>query len=316
MGWALAILAAITLGGYFGLQYALARNGPAVLDTLDRITGGKRGAHMLKRQSLGSDKAQKLVVYGPAEKGPSEKRLGEKGAQRPVLVFIHGGSWRNGDPDDYGFVARTFVREGFVVVLAGYRLGDAGKFPAMLEDTASSIAWTKANIAQYGGDPDAIFVAGHSAGAYNAVMAVLDPQWLGDAGVAGVIGLAGPYDFYPFDSDSTRAAFGDTPDPAATTQPIAFVRGDAPPMLLMTGEKDTVVKPRNSKVLAERLNAAGARAELRLFGDMDHYDILVKTASPWNDRRVVDAIRDFALPIADARHARTTTSVPVQGKTR
>lgn len=311
MGWTLAILAILGVGGFFGLQYAIARNGPAVLDLVDRVSGGARDTKLLVRHVFGDSPAQKLAVYGPAARAGG----------RPVLVFSHGGSWRSGDPDDYGFFARTFVPEGFVVVLAGYRLHPEGDFPGMLEDTASVIAWTRANIEQYGGDPDAIFVAGHSAGAYNAVMTALDPQWLAREGlepgtVAGAIGLAGPYDFYPFDSDSTRASFGKAPDPARTTQPVAFVSPKAPPMLLLSGERDTTVKPRNSRALAAKLEAAGVPVELRLYPDMDHYDILVKTANPWNDRRVIEEIRDFALPIAAARSARATPSVPVQRELR
>nr|WP_137677106.1 alpha/beta hydrolase [Parerythrobacter lutipelagi] len=308
---AIGVVAVIGLVGFLVVQYAIARNGPAVLDTVDRLTAGARDTQMLEKHVFGAAPAQKLAVYGPIEPDSS----------RPVLIFSHGGSWRAGDPDDYGFVARTFVPEGFVVVLAGYRLNPEVEFPAMLEDTASVVAWTRQNIHRHGGDPDAIFIAGHSAGAYNAVMTALDSQWLAREGLqtevlAGVIGLAGPYDFYPFDSDSTRASFSGAPDPGTTTQPVAFVRGDAPPMLLMTGEKDTTVKPRNSRVLARQLEAAGGRADLRLFSEMDHYDILVRTASPWSDRQIIDEVRDFALPIASSRQSGREASVPVQGKTR
>lgn len=311
MGWTLAIVAALVLAGYAGARYAIARNGPAVLDAVDRIAGGTRGTERLATHRYGPSPAQKLAVYGPADAAEP----------RPVIVFSHGGSWRSGDPDDYGFVARTFVPEGFVVVLAGYRLHPESAFPGMLEDTASVVAWTEANIAQYGGDPQAIFLAGHSAGAYNAVMTAIDPQWLAREGlgadtVAGAIGLAGPYDFYPFDSESTRASFGEASDPANTTQPVAFASAQSPPMLLLTGERDTTVKPRNSRALAAKLKAAGVPVDLRLYPDMDHYDILVKSARPWADRRVVDAVREFALPIAQARRTAATASVPVQAKIR
>ena len=83
------------------------------------------------------------------------------------------------------------------------------------------------------------------------VMLALERQWLGRAGVPdgflkGVVGLSGPYDFFPFTSDSARNAFGHEADPAVT-QPINHVRGDGPPMLLLTGDADETVKPRNSR---------------------------------------------------------------------
>jgi acetyl esterase/lipase len=306
--WGLGIaLGALVLGGA-ALQVAIMRNGPAVLDALDRIAGGARGAEPKALASTGADAARKVVVWGPAEaaQGP-----------RPVLLFVHGGSWRSGDPEDYGFVARTFVAEGFVVVLAGYRLVPGGEYPAMVEDTAAAVRWTHENIARYGGDPDRIVLAGHSAGAYNVAMVALERRWLAEAGVperaiAGVIGLAGPYDFYPFDSDSSKAAFGASPDPEAT-QPVNHVRGDAPPFLLVHGTQDTLVKPRNSRELARRIEAAGGMAGTLFLEGANHNDPLLALAAPWRSRReVADAIARFAREAVAGR----PLSVSVQAETR
>lgn len=313
MVWAFASVAFILLAAWIALQVAISRNGPAVLDTVDRITGGERGVNLLQTVSIGNSAFQKLAIYGD----------GKKDVQKPVLIFAHGGSWRTGDPDDYGFVARGLVPEGFIVVLSGYRLGEAGKFPAMLEDTAKAVAWTRANIAQYGGDPEAIFVSGHSAGAYNAAMVTLDPQWLEREGldkkevIAGFIGLAGPYDFYPFDSDSTKASFGEAPEPE-NTQPISFVRGDAPPVLLLTGEQDTTVKPRNTRVLTSAITEAGGTAKAEYFPAFDHTGILTALASPWRrDPAVIDRIAEFVRSVAAQKRASAEqASVPVQPETR
>lgn len=308
MGWWLLGLGLVLLAAFVALQFAIQRNGPAVLDNVDRITGGTRGLEQLEKVRLGEAAEQKLAVYGEGA---------GLAAPKPVIVFMHGGSWSSGNPDDYGFVARGLVPEGFVVVLGGYRLGAPGKFPAMLEDTAAVVAWTRNHIARHGGDPDAIFIAGHSAGAYNAAMVALDRQWLGREGlpddtIKGVIGLAGPYDFYPFDSESTRASFGDADDPVLT-QPINFVRSDAPPMLLLTGMQDTTVKPRNSRVLAEKLRKAGVRIEADYYPGMDHTGILTALASPWRrDPKVIQAIAGFVRNTDPS----TPVSVPVQAEAR
>lgn len=292
---ALAVLAALAL------QLSIWRNGPAVLDTLDRISGGKRGTQELARARTGENPAQRLIVHGPADAHGEEPR--------PVLLFVHGGSWNKGRPDDYGFIARAFVPEGFLVVLAGYRLHPEGQYPAMIEDTAAAIAWTQRNIARHGGDPTRIVLAGHSAGAYNVVMAALERRWLEQAGgrhdaIAGLIALAGPYDFYPFDSDSTRAAFGKAGDPQAT-QPVNHVRRDAPPLLPVHGARDTLVKPRNSRELYRRIHAAGGRASLLVADRMNHNDPLLALASPWRQRGALFAqLRQFARDSA--------ASVPVQ----
>ena len=312
MGWILLITVGLVLAGWAALSYAIRTNGPAVLDAVDRLTGGSRDVALRHSAQFGSSPHQKIRVFG--QEGDT--------ASRPVILFVHGGSWRSGDPDDYRFIARALVPEGFVVVLAGYRLGDQGLFPAMVEDTAAATAWVRAHIGEFGGDPDALILAGHSAGAYNVAMVALDRQWLGREGLAqdsvkGVVGIAGPYDFYPFDSDSTKASFGQAPRPEAT-QPINFVRGDAPPMLLLTGEKDTTVKPRNTRTLAAAIREADGSAETEFYPAHDHISILTATASPWGrDRALIGRIAGFAHKAVQAEPGPgAQASVPVQAQTR
>jgi len=276
--WILGTIIAVVVAG-IGLQMAINRNGPAVLNTVDRLTGGARDVVAVSPVAFGPEAGQKVYVYHPEQ---------EQSSPLPVLLFVHGGSWRDGDPDDYDFIARSFVPEGFVVVLAGYRMFPDAVFPGMLEDTASALAWTKANIAEHGGNPDHIVLAGHSAGAYNVVMTTLDPQWLAKKGlskdsVAGVVGLSGPYDFYPFDSESTINSFGPAADPHST-QPVNFTGDAAPPMLLIHGETDTVVYPRNTIELARRLQQAGSLVQTQYYSEMDHSAPLIQLASPWRGR--------------------------------
>ena len=284
--WVLGGLVLSVVVAGMALQLAIMRNGPAVLSAVDRIAGGSGDAELLARIALGESDAQKAVIWGPADREAGDPAL-------PVLLFAHGGSWRSGDPDDYGFIGRSFVPEGFITVLAGYRLHPDAVYPAMLEDTARAIAWTREEIAQYGGDPERIVLIGHSAGAYNVAMAALEEQWLGREGhsprnLAGVVGLSGPYDFYPFDSQSTRNSFGHAIEPERT-QPIAHVGPDAPPFMLVHGERDTLVKIRNSKVLNRRLSEAGASSRLLSFPEMTHNDPLISLAAPWRNSRDLHA---------------------------
>lgn len=292
-------LAAILLAGVL-LLLAIRNNGPAVLDAVDRMTGGSRGVRLVAKTHYGQDPAQKLRIYAPADAdGPL-----------PVFLFVHGGSWSWGDPDDYNFIARAIAPAGFIVVLAGYRLGEEGRYPAMLEDTAAAVAETAGLAPRLGGDPDRIVLAGHSAGAYNVVQVALETKWLAASGVEprGVIGLSGPYDFYPFDKPSSRAAFGSV-GAGAESQPISHIRADAPPMLLVHGEDDTLVRPRNTRALARALEQAGAPVETRIYPGFDHNAPLISLASPWRQRRDVDgAVVDFARRVSEV-------SVPVQAET-
>ncbi|KWV94901.1 alpha/beta hydrolase [Erythrobacter sp. AP23] len=296
----LAGLAVILLLAGAALLLAIRNNGPAVLDAIDRLTGGTRGVTLVAKTPYGTHPAQKLRIYSPRNAD----------APLPVLLFVHGGSWRWGDPDDYNFIARSLAPEGFLVVLAGYRLGEDGRYPAMLEDTAAAIVETARLAPRYGGDPARIVLAGHSAGAYNVVQVALEDRWLASSGVvpSGVIGLAGPYDFYPFDSESTRAGFGSV-GAGAESQPVNHARSDAPPMLLLHGERDTLVKPRNTRALARTLAKEGAPVEALYYENLDHNAPLVSLASPWRGSRDVhDAVVAFARRV-------TEVSVPVQAET-
>ena len=290
MGFAaitVALLAALLLGAW---KWAMANNAVALLDWGDRQFGGNSGYQLaLADGRYGPLAVQQIEVIVPA--GPSER-------PRPVVLFIHGGGWNSGAPGDYRFVGRTLAREGYVVVLSGYRLGSEGRYPAMLEDSAQAVAWVRDHAAKYGGDPEQVFLMGHSAGAYNAVMITLERQWLGRVGVPdgfikGVIGLSGPYDFYPFTSDSARQAFGHVADPAST-QPIHFVRADAPPLLLITGDADVTVKPRNAEALARAFTALGRPNRPVVLAGVDHSGTIMKLAAPFNrDRRVLDPVLAF-----------------------
>ena len=290
IGWtliALVVVAAALLGL---ARWGLANHAVALLDWGDRQFGGTAGYRIaLADGAYGALEGQRIEVIVPDRPATHP---------RAVVMFIHGGGWTSGEPRDYRFMGRTLAREGYVVVLPGYRLGAAGRFPHMLEDGALAAAWTRDHVAQYGGDPGQMVLMGHSAGAYNAMMLALDRQWLGRAGVPdgfvkGVIGLSGPYDFYPFTSDMARKAFGGAPDPELT-QPIHFVRGDAPHMLLITGDADTTVKPRNSLALAAALTAAGRPTRAVVLNGVDHNRTVMKLAAPFSrDRRVLDPVLAF-----------------------
>lgn len=301
MGWLLIVVALFGAVLYGAWRHALANNAVALLDWGDRQFGAAGGYRLaLARGSYGTDPAQRIEVIVPDR--PAQ-------APRPVLVFFHGGGWHSGVPGDYRFVGRAFARAGYVVILAGYRVVPEGRYPVMLEDGARALAWARGNAERFGGDPARLAVMGHSAGAYIAVMLGLERQWLGregieDGAIRAVIGLSGPYDFHPWTSDSARNAFGHVADPART-QPIHHARGDAPPMLLLSGAADTTVRPRNSRALAAALSRAGLATEPVILAGVDHAGTAMKLAAPFSrDRRVLDPVLAFL-----ARH--TAASAPV-----
>jgi acetyl esterase/lipase len=223
---------------------------------------------------FGDDPRLKLDVWVPQQRAS---------ALLPVVIFFYGGGWNSGERGDYGFVGRALAARGFVTVIPEYRLVPQVRFPTFIEDGARAVKWVRDHIAQFGGDPRRIAISGHSAGSYIGAMLALDRHYLADIGVDPAIIrsaalLSGPYDFYPFTEQRGRAAFGNWPRPLET-QPISFVRRDAPPMLLMHGTADDVVRPRNSEHLAAALTRAGATPELKLYPGKSHIDT-IKSLSP------------------------------------
>ena len=275
----IGLVAAVALAAGALYGYSPARG----LDVLNTLYPGDGGA----------ERVASAVQFAPGPRGlldvwtqPAAQSAALGAPGKPVLVFFYGGGWANGSRLDYGFVARAYAARGYVVVLPDYRLVPQVRFPAFVQDAAAAVRWTHDNIARFGGDPNRIAVAGHSAGAYLAVMLALDGRYLQAAGadpavVKAAIGLAGPYDFYPFVKRRSIDAMGRAPDPLAT-QPITFARANAPPLLLVNGTADTEVRPRNAVNLAARQQARGSTTtRLRLFEGLDHNDLIMALAKPF-----------------------------------
>lgn len=250
------------------------------LTTFDRLVPKDRGGTLVaKGLSYGPKPRQRLDVYAPR---------GGCSQPRPVVVFFYGGSWNSGTRAGYGFVGRALAAQGFVTVVPDYRLVPEVHYPAFVEDGAAAVRWVTAHAGEYCGDGRAMLLMGHSAGAYIAAMLAVDPRWLGNtrSAVKGLVGLAGPYDFAPFDVAASRAAFGQAPNPA-DTQPVTWAGVGAPPALLLYGKDDTVVQPRNSEALATRLRAGGVAVDERAYPKLGHVGILLALALPFRGRAPV-----------------------------
>lgn len=269
---------AAALGG-FGL-YAVTTSPPLLLSHLDAMAGGGQGVALVAEAVSFGDHGQTLDVWRATDAAPDDKH--------PVLIFWHGGGWVKGARADYAFAGRAFARQGFVVVVPDYRKVPQVRFPAFIEDAADAVAWTRDNIARYGGDAAAIGFSGHSAGAHTAVLLALDPRWLKAAGVdpgivKAVVGLSGAYDFYPFTTKRSIDAMAAYPDPQMT-QPITFARADAPPMLLITSSEDTTVRPRNAINLTARLKQRGAVVEMINYQGLDHEEVVMALSKPFRSK--------------------------------
>lgn len=200
----------------------------------------------------------------------------------PVVVFFYGGSWSEGKRHWYRYVGDALADNGVVVLIPDYRKYPDVHFPAFMHDAARAVAWAREHAAEFGGDPRRLFVMGHSAGGQIAALLACDKRYLADVGMkprdlAGMIGVAGAYAFLPFVDDEPEI-FGDDAKGRYDSQPINFVDGDEPPMLLLQGADDDEVPPNNAEAMAERAQAMDGTATLKLYPDVGHNGILLALA--------------------------------------
>ena len=156
---------------------------------------------------------------------------------RPVIVWFHGGGLTGGHRD----MPKEFLAEDYTVVDVEYRLYPEASVSEILEDCAAAVAWTCDNINKYGGSKDKIYMSGHSAGGYIVDMLALDKTWLSPYGIdpdkfAGIV----PYSGQVITHFTQRRSEGI--DPLAPTlgplAPLSFVRGDAAPFLVISGDRE------------------------------------------------------------------------------
>lgn len=257
-----------------GLVELLAACSPAALVDLFVPRGGY---HVVRNLAYGSDPRQRLDLYVPD--GLS--------APAPVMLFFYGGSWKGGSKSLYRAFGQAFASQGIITAVADYRVYPQVRYPAFVEDGARAFAWLHGHAAAHGGDANRLFLAGHSAGAYIAVMLAADPSYLKTARadpswIRGVIGIAGPYDFLPLQDDDLIAIFGGASRPE--TQPINHVDGRRPAMLLATGTADETVLPRNTVHLAAKLRAFGSAVEEKHYPGAGHIGILLSLAPGFRGR--------------------------------
>lgn len=236
----------------------------------------------------------------------------------PVVVFFYGGSWRSGKRAWYRWAGQSLAKRGLVVVIPDYRQWPQVRLDGFMQDAARAVAWTHAHANEYGGDPASLFVMGHSAGAHIGALLAIDAHWLAAVGMqprqlAGFIGLAGPYDFLPLKDADFIDMFGRTHEAQLRSQPVHFVDGDEPPMLLMQGTTDKVVWPRNAESLAAVLRHEGEPAELKMYPDIGHSAILLALSRPFRGKAPVidDSVRFIHK---HAARASTPSAVPAQSR--
>jgi acetyl esterase/lipase len=218
-----------------------------------------------------------------------------------IIIFFYGGGWQYGERGDYRFVGEALASRGYIAILPDYRIYPPYTFPSFIQDGALAVRWARDHAKKLGGDPGHIYLMGHSAGAHIAVMLTLDNEYLKAVGmdrsdIRATAGLSGPYDFVI--GPGVRPVFGLMPDdPSAkpNVEPINFVDGFAPPILLQHGLEDDIVESGNSSRLFSKICRAGGPVELATYPNLGHRGVALALAKPfwWLAPVLDDTLRFF-----------------------
>jgi acetyl esterase/lipase len=221
-----------------------------------------------------------LIYYDGPDAHPVKHRLDlfmpEDLVDVPVLLFVHGGSWSSGDKSAYSFVGRTFASQGFATVVINYRLSPAVQHPAHIEDVARAFAWVYKNIARYGGNPEKIFIAGHSAGGHLVALLALDEKYLQAHAllprtIKGAIPLSGVYDVTVIPPGTNYdAVFGTDPQVRLDASPMTHISSNEPPFLVVYAQFEYPTLDAQARQFSERLMLNGNEVQLLEIPGRDH----------------------------------------------
>lgn len=246
-------------------------------------TDQRKGIEVERDLAFASAQHLGLDVYRPAH-----------ARHAPLVVFFYGGDWTHGKRQWYRFVGTSLAARGVITVIPDYRKYPRAGLDGFMRDAAHAVAWAHEHAASLGGNPQDLFVMGHSSGGQIAGLLATDPSWLAADGLslhelAGFIGLAGVYDFVPIPRQECgmRHLFGTQPAEQRRADPLTYVRGNDPPMLLLQGTADHQVRAAGSVALADKARAAHDDAELKLYPGLGHMALLLALSRPMQQQAPV-----------------------------
>jgi arylformamidase len=196
----------------------------------------------------------------------------------PILVYLHGGYWRSRSSKEFGFVARGPASRGVATALVNYALCPKVTIDEIVRQVRAAVVWTYGNATSFGGDPERIHVAGHSAGGHLTAM-LLTTDWQGDYGlpkdiVKGACAISGLFDLAPFPYTFLQPKLQLTWDQALRNSPILHLPDEAPPLIVAYGEDEPPELRRQSEDFFAAWRAKGLTGDLLPLPNKNHYDVI------------------------------------------
>ncbi len=196
----------------------------------------------------------------------------------PVLIYLHGGYWRSRTSKEFGFVARGPASEGIATVVVNYALCPDVTIDEIVRQVRAAVSWTYENAASFGGDPERIHVAGHSAGGHLTAM-LLATNWKGVYGLRGDIikgacAISGLFDLAPFPYTFLQPKLQLTWEQVLRNSPILHLPDEAPPLLVTYGGDEPPELRRQSEDFFAAWKEQGLTGDLLPLPGKNHYDVI------------------------------------------
>tara|TARA_R100000935_G_scaffold22688_1_gene41712 strand:- start:152 stop:982 length:831 start_codon:yes stop_codon:yes gene_type:complete len=210
----------------------------------------------------------------------------------PVLLFVHGGNWNSGNKDLYNFFGNNFAKKGITTVIVGYTLSPEADYEMMTSQIAEAIKWTLKNIFKYKGDPDKLFLTGHSAGGHLVALAAMDPQYeIDPSSISGIIlNDAAGLDMHnylqqipPTTTDNYLSTWTNDPETWKKASPIYYVSESTPKIMMYVGEKTYPSITVANKRFLEAVKPFQPNLKPILL-DKQHIPMMTQFIWPWNNR--------------------------------
>jgi acetyl esterase/lipase len=264
-------------------------------EALRRSSGGWPNVIEHRDRAFGSEPWQRFDVFAPATAhGPLD-----------VIVFLHGGGWTNGYKEWCGFMAPAVTAAGALLVAPTYRLAPQFRYPVWLDDSFAALAAIRRGVSAFGGNPDRLFLAGHSAGGtIAALLALRSDLWPGyglpEHAIRGCAPVSGILDLHhaapalgSLEARVYEAVLKDPSDDRAAS-PINWLAGSSVPLFLMWGERDTERVRRSNERAVAMLEQREKPFRARCYAELDHFQTQLALSDPAHDwYRVLRELRDL-----------------------
>lgn len=234
----------------------------------------------------------------------------------PVLLFVHGGNWSSGDKKTYSLLGRNFAKKGVTTVIVGYTLSPYANYDEMATEVGKAVEWTHANIAAYKGDPNQIFITGHSSGGHLAALVGTNQKYLKDKHILKGIILNDAFcldmkSFFevvpPTDENFYLSTWTNDPKVWKNGSPIYFLDKTDPPFMVYLGEKTYDGILITNEMFMCELNKVQPDVKPIYLEKMSHVPMVVQFFFPWNKR--FEEVIDF---MQKNKHSESQNQIAVQ----